>query len=65
MIGMTWALFSAGARCAVVSLWPVDDFATSALMQTFWGGFATERVEILLRAATRLEQTATQATTGV
>lgn len=36
MVGMTRALFAAGARCLVVSLWPVDDLATSELMQAFY-----------------------------
>ena len=36
MVGMTRALFFAGARCVLVSLWPVDDEATSELMQSFY-----------------------------
>jgi CHAT domain-containing protein len=36
VLGLTRALLSAGARAALVSLWPVDDVATSLLMGAFY-----------------------------
>lgn len=36
MVGMTRALFFAGARAVVVSLWPVDDEATAGLMEALY-----------------------------
>jgi CHAT domain-containing protein/tetratricopeptide (TPR) repeat protein len=36
LVGFARALFFAGARCVVVSLWSVDDEATSVLMQGFY-----------------------------
>lgn len=36
ILGLTRGLFAAGARAAVVSLWPVDDLATSLLMSEFY-----------------------------
>jgi CHAT domain-containing protein len=36
VLGLTRALFAAGARAAVVSLWPVDDLSTSLLMGEFY-----------------------------
>src|SRR5262249_13147264 len=36
MVGMARALFFAGARSVIVSLWPVPDAATSELMQSFY-----------------------------
>lgn len=36
VLGLTRGLLSAGARAAVTSLWPVDDLATSLLMEQFY-----------------------------
>jgi CHAT domain-containing protein len=36
VIGLTRGLLAAGARAAVVSLWPVDDISTSLLMGRFY-----------------------------
>ena len=37
MVGMSQALFFAGARCVVVTLWPVRDEPTRELMERFYG----------------------------
>ena len=37
-VGFSWALYSAGCRNQVVSLWPVDDEATAELMAEFYDG---------------------------
>jgi CHAT domain-containing protein len=36
VLGLTRGLLAAGARAAVVSLWPVDDVSTSLLMGAFY-----------------------------
>ncbi len=36
VLGLTRGLLSAGARAAVTTLWPVDDLATSLLMEQFY-----------------------------
>ena len=36
ILGLTRGLLAAGARSAIVSLWPVDDVATSLFMQHFY-----------------------------
>jgi CHAT domain-containing protein/Tfp pilus assembly protein PilF len=38
MVGMTWALFVAGAPTQVVSQWSVDDASTATLMERFYSG---------------------------
>lgn len=52
LMGLSRALLLAGARCVIVSLWPVDDAATADLMQAFYrhmrGG--VETAEALRRA---------------
>jgi len=37
-VGLTRAFLHAGARHVVATLWPVDDWATAALMERFYGG---------------------------
>ncbi|HEX9349167.1 MAG TPA: CHAT domain-containing tetratricopeptide repeat protein [Gemmatimonadales bacterium] len=37
-VGLTRAFLHAGARNVVATLWPVDDWATAALMERFYGG---------------------------
>ncbi len=36
VVGLTQALFYAGARCVVLSLWPVHDQPTARLMERFY-----------------------------
>ena len=36
-VGLTRAFLHAGARHVVATLWPVDDWATAALMERFYG----------------------------
>ena len=36
-VGLTRAFLHAGARQVVATLWPVDDWATAALMDRFYG----------------------------
>ena len=35
VVGLSWALFAAGASTTAVSLWPVDSASTTDLMSTF------------------------------
>jgi CHAT domain-containing protein len=39
-VGLTRALLHAGAKHVVATLWPVDDWATAALMERFYAGYA-------------------------
>ena len=43
VLGLTWALFVAGAPASVVTQWSVDDAATSALMQKFYAELQTNK----------------------
>jgi CHAT domain-containing protein len=63
VVGLTWALFVAGAPSSVVSLWLVDDDSTRALMEDFYrrltagaekGQGATGKAEALRQAQLRL-----------
>ena len=45
-VGLTRAFLHAGARYVVATLWPVDDWATAALMERFYG--AGDRPSVLL-----------------
>ena len=45
-MGLTRAFLHAGARRVVATLWPVDDWATAALMEGFYG--AGDRPSVLL-----------------
>ena len=38
IVGMSWALFVAGAPTQVLSQWAVDDMSTAALMERFYAG---------------------------
>lgn len=38
VLGLTWALFVAGAPASVVTQWQVEDTSTGMLMQGFYGG---------------------------
>jgi CHAT domain-containing protein len=53
VIGMTWALFAAGARAMVVSQWQVEAASTTRLMTAFHRGLAAGRLAKVdaLRAA--------------
>ena len=44
LIGLTWALFVAGAPTQVVSQWSVDDASTATLMQSFYAGLTKKRM---------------------
>ena len=51
-MGLTWALFMAGAPSQVVSQWSVNDASTAALMEQFYAGLkAGEAKGAALRAA--------------
>lgn len=41
LVGISRGFFYAGARRVLASLWPVEDFATAALMQSFYRALAT------------------------
>jgi CHAT domain-containing protein len=52
VLGLTRGLLAAGARAAVVSLWPVDDFSTCLLMGAFYRRLRMgEKPAFALRAA--------------
>lgn len=56
-MGFKRALFAAGARSALVSLWPVDDDATELLMTDFHTGWKTRSlVDAMQEAQVRLLQ---------
>ena len=50
-MGFKRALFAAGARSALVSLWPVDDIATELLMTQLHRGWKTSTLVNAMRAA--------------
>jgi len=58
VIGMTWALFVAGAPSQVVAQWSVDDESTAALMQQFYGNLKSGQAKgrALQAAASSLRQ---------
>jgi CHAT domain-containing protein len=41
-VGLTRAFLHAGAKHVVATLWPVDDWATAALMERFYEGYASD-----------------------
>ena len=49
----THALFSAGARALVLSLWDVGDRATARFMQDFYGGLRGRAIDVALADAQR------------
>jgi CHAT domain-containing protein/Tfp pilus assembly protein PilF len=51
-VGLTRAFLHAGARRVVATLWPVDDWATAALMERFYEGYVggAEPVQALAAA---------------
>jgi CHAT domain-containing protein len=51
VVGLTRGLFAAGARQAVVSLWPANDLATCLLMRRFYAGLAGATAAESLRRA--------------
>lgn len=54
LVGITRGFFYAGARRVLASLWPVEDFATAALMASFYRSLAAgERPETALGIAQR------------
>jgi CHAT domain-containing protein len=53
-VGLTRAFLHAGAANVVATLWPVDDWATAALMEAFYEGYRSDGdVEHALAAAQR------------
>jgi CHAT domain-containing protein/Tfp pilus assembly protein PilF len=62
-VGLTRAFLHAGARHVVATLWPVDDWATAALMERFYsvGDVAAEPVRALAEAQRALLTTAVTA----
>ena len=61
-VGLTRAFLHAGAKHVVATLWPVDDWATAALMERFYGGDAGSFMPVRALAAaqrTLLAQPAT------
>ena len=59
LVGMSRALFFAGARCLVLSLWPVADRPTERLMDRFYEFLAAGRTppEALQKAKSSVRQT--------
>jgi len=51
VVGLTRGFLYAGSRSIVASLWSVDDQATAALMQAFYGNLATMNKREALRQA--------------
>ena len=52
VVGLTWALFVAGAPTQVLSQWAVEDSSTATLMQRFYGGLPKGQAKgAALRAA--------------
>jgi CHAT domain-containing protein len=45
MIGLTWALFVAGAPTTVVSQWSVNDTSTAELMKRFYAGLKAHKAK--------------------
>lgn len=43
LVGMSRALFFAGAKCVVLSLWPVPDIPTARLMERFYQALAGDK----------------------
>ena len=41
-VGLTRAFLHAGAKHVVATLWPVDDWATAALMERFYEGYTSD-----------------------
>jgi CHAT domain-containing protein len=57
LVGMSRALFFAGARCVIVSLWPVPDAATSRIMTELYRQLGAGRPVVdALRAAKAAER---------
>lgn len=53
VVGLTRGLFAAGARQAIVSLWPANDLATCLLMRRFYAALAGAGAAEALRRASR------------
>jgi hypothetical protein len=57
LMGLAHAFLAAGVRSLIVSLWPVDDRSTRALMEAFYEGLASghDRADALAKAAATIE----------
>ena len=66
LIGLTRALLYAGARSALVSLWPVDELSTSLMLAAFYTELScgTSKAESLRRSQQQLRRTTLAAAIG-
>jgi CHAT domain-containing protein len=61
-VGLTQAFLHAGAANVVATLWPVDDWATAALMERFYQAYRTDGDPVRALAAAQRALLATPAT---
>jgi tetratricopeptide (TPR) repeat protein len=58
LAGLSQAFFQAGVRSLLVSLWPVNDFATAVLMSAFYTAWqaGADKAQALRQAMTQIQQ---------